>query len=106
MNHEGSVDSPRIRFVIERFINPQRPGVERLLDRLVTAGRIRPLPYATLHYLVTNGGCGPFLLPVEARLPGADIPSTPTELRDHAETVADIILAGITVPPTPPESPQ
>ena len=106
MNHEGAVDSPRIRFVVERFINPLRPGVERLLDRLVAAGRIRPLPYATLHYLVTNGGCGQFALSVEARLLGADIPRTPDELREHAETVADILLTGITVQPTRAEPPQ
>ncbi|NGN66372.1 TetR/AcrR family transcriptional regulator [Streptomyces sp. A7024] len=99
MNHEGAVDSPRIRFVVDRFINPLRPGVERLLDRLVAAGRIRPLPYATLHYLVTNGGCGQFTLPVKTRLLGADLPATPAELREHAETVADILLTGITVKP-------
>lgn len=97
MNHEGAIDSSRVRFVVERFVNPLRPGVERLLDRLVAAGRIRPVPYATLHYLVTNGGCGQFALPVEARMLEAAIPTTPAELRKHAETVADILLTGITV---------
>lgn len=97
MNHEGAIDSSRVRFVVERFVNPLRPGVERLLDRLVAAGRIRPLPYATLHYLVTNGGCGQFALPVEARMLEADVPTTPAELQEHAETVADILLTGITV---------
>lgn len=97
MNHEGAIDSSRVRFVVERFVNPLRPGVERLLDRLVAAGRIRPLPYATLHYLVTNGGCGQFALPVEARMLEAAVPTTPAELQEHAETVADILLTGITV---------
>lgn len=106
MNHEGAVDSPRIRFVVERFIDPLRPGVERLLDHLVAAGRIRPLPYTTLHYLITSGGCGQFALPVKTGLLGADVPATPDELREHAETVADIILTGITVQPTPAEPPQ
>ena len=42
MEHEGAIDSPRVRFVFERFISPLRPGVEQLLSRLVEAGRIRP----------------------------------------------------------------
>jgi hypothetical protein len=41
MSHEGAIDSPRVRFVVDRFVNPLRPGVERLLARLVAAGRIR-----------------------------------------------------------------
>ena len=44
MSHEGEIDSPRVRFVMDRFINPLRPGVERLLARLVAAGRIRAVP--------------------------------------------------------------
>lgn len=95
MNHEGGIDSPRVRFVVDRFINPLRPGIERLLDRLISAGRVRPVPYLALHYLVLSGTSGPFALPVEARLLGVDVPSTPADLQNHAEAVADIILAGI-----------
>ncbi len=71
MNHEGAIDSPRVRFVIERFANPLRPGVEALLSRLVDAGRIRDVPYATLHYLAVAGGGALYANPVEAALLGA-----------------------------------
>ncbi len=43
MNHEGAIDSPRGRFVVDRFINTLRPGVEDLLTRLAAVGRIRPI---------------------------------------------------------------
>src|SRR6202171_3305729 len=67
MNHEGAIDSPRLRFVMARFVKPLRPGVERLLGRLVAAGRIRHVPYATLHFLPLHGGGGPLAHPLESR---------------------------------------
>jgi AcrR family transcriptional regulator len=95
MNHEGAIDSPRVRFVVDRFVNPLRPGVERLLARLVAAGRIRPLPYATLHYLVTGGGGAIFANPVEAALLGAPTHPDAEHVHAHAEAVADVLIAGV-----------
>jgi TetR/AcrR family transcriptional regulator len=95
MNHEGAIDSPRVRFVIDRFVNPLRPGVERLLARLVAAGRIRPVPYATLHFLTVVGGGALFANPVEATLLGAPAHPDAEAVRAHAEAVADVLIAGI-----------
>ncbi len=102
MSHEGAIDSPRVRFVVDRFVNPLRPGVERLLTRLVAAGRIRPVPYATLHYLVTAGGGALFANPVEAALLGAPAHPDAEDIRAHAEAVADVLIAGIAVTPPGP----
>jgi len=99
MNHESAIDSPRVRFGVERFVNPLRPGVERLLNRLVAAGRVRPIAYATLHYLVTAGGGAIFANSVEAALLGAPAEPDAEDIRVHAEAVADVLIAGITVPP-------
>ncbi|MFE4632193.1 TetR/AcrR family transcriptional regulator [Streptomyces sp. NPDC056773] len=95
MSHEGAIDSPRVRFVVDRFISPLRPPVEQLLERLVAAGRIRPLPYTTLHYLVVAGGGALFASPVEARLLGASDALDQGAIRRHAEAVADVILKGV-----------
>jgi AcrR family transcriptional regulator len=97
MSHEGAIDSPRVRFVVDRFVNPLRPGVERVLARLVAAGRIRPVPYATLHYLVTAGGGALFANPVEAALLGAPAHPDAQDIAAHAEAVADVLIAGIAV---------
>jgi AcrR family transcriptional regulator len=102
MSQEGAIDSPRIRFVVDRFVNPLRPGVERLLARLVAAGRIRPVPYATLHFLVTGGGGALFANPVEAALLGAPAHPDAEDIRAHAEAVADVLIAGVTVTPAGP----
>jgi TetR/AcrR family transcriptional regulator len=98
MSHEGAIDSPRVRFVVDRFVNPLRPGVECLLARLAAAGRIRPVPYATLHYLAVAGGGAIYANPVEAVLLGAPAHPDPDDIRAHAEAVADVLLNGVTVP--------
>jgi AcrR family transcriptional regulator len=95
MSHEGAIDSPRVRFVVDRFINPLRPGVERILARLVAAGRIRPVPYATLHFLTVVGGGAIFANPVEAALLGAPADPSAADIRAYAETVADVLIEGI-----------
>src|ERR1700716_603961 len=101
MNHEGAIDSPRVRFVMERFVNPLRPGVERLFVGLPAAGRIRPVPYAMLHFLTVVGGGALFAYPVEAELLGAPAHPTTEEIRAHAEAVADVLIGGVALlPPT------
>lgn len=95
MRHEGAIDSPRVRFVMDRFVNPLRAIVEHRMDRLVAAGRIRTVPYATLHYLVVHGGGAVFASPVESMLLGAPQPPRPADVRRHAEVVADVIVAGL-----------
>ncbi|MDP9221326.1 MAG: TetR/AcrR family transcriptional regulator [Actinomycetota bacterium] len=99
MSHEGAVDSPRIRFVVDRFVNQLRPLVEHRLDRLVANGRIRAVPYATLHYLVVQGGGAMFASPIESALLGVRQPPRPTDIRRHAEAVADVIVAGLSAAP-------
>ena len=104
MNHEGATDSPRVRFVVEHFIDPLRPGIERRLARLVEAGRIRSVPYSTLHFLVGQGGGAPFTNPMEATLLGAPEHPDQETVRHHAETVADILIAGLTAPTSHPDA--
>jgi AcrR family transcriptional regulator len=99
MSHEGAIDSPRIRFVVDHFVNPLRTGVERLLARLVTAGRIRPVSYATLHFMVTRGGGALFADHVEAALLGAPGHQDAESIRAYAESVADVLITGIAVAP-------
>ncbi|MFF1820329.1 TetR/AcrR family transcriptional regulator [Kribbella sp. NPDC058245] len=99
MSHEGAIDSPRIRYVVDHFVNPLRPLVEQRMRRLVAAGRIREVPYATLHYLVVQGGGAPYASPVETVLLGGPVQPSEEEVRRHAETVADLIVAGLTPHP-------
>jgi TetR/AcrR family transcriptional regulator len=95
MSHEGAIDSPRIRYAVDHFINPLRPLVERRIDRLVAAGRIRRVPYETVHYLVVQGGGAPYATPVETELLGGSADPSEENIRRHAEIVADLIVRGL-----------
>jgi TetR/AcrR family transcriptional regulator len=97
MSHEGAIDSPRIRYVVDHCVTPLRPLVERRIDRLVAAGRLRRVPYETLHYLVVIGGGAPFASPVETRLLGGSTDLDKQSVRLHAETVADLIIRGLSI---------
>ncbi len=92
MSHEGAIDSPRIRFIYDRYIHPVRERTEQLLGRLIAAGRIRPIPYAAFHLLVTHGGGAVFASRVEASLLG----SPDIDADDVAELIADVIVGGLT----------
>jgi AcrR family transcriptional regulator len=96
LQHEGAIDSPRIRFVYDRYVTPLRVLAEARLGALAAAGRIRPIGYATLHFLITHGGGAPFTSPVEAGLLGASAAGDAVGVRRHAEQVADLIVAGLT----------
>jgi AcrR family transcriptional regulator len=95
LSQEGAIDSPRIRYVVDHFVNPLRPLVERRLNRLVAAGRIRQVPYETLHFLIVQGGAAPYASPVATRLLGGSDQPTDEQVRSHAEIVTDLILRGL-----------
>jgi AcrR family transcriptional regulator len=99
MTHEGAFDSPRLRFVLDRFVDPLRAAIQPLVARLVAAGRIRPVPYATMHFLIIGGGGALFANPVEAALLGAPAHPDAESVRAHADVVADVLIAGIAVTP-------
>lgn len=98
LNHEGGVDSARIRFVMDRFVKPLRSLVETRLNSLQAAGRIRSLPYDALHFMVVHGPGALFANTVEAGLLGAELPVGAEAVRRYAEAVADVIICGLAMP--------
>ncbi|MFI1393310.1 TetR/AcrR family transcriptional regulator [Streptomyces griseoaurantiacus] len=99
LNHEGGVDSDRIRFVVDRFVTPLRPLVEVRLKRLRAAGQIRSLSYEALHFMVVHGPAALFANTVESELLGAHPPAGNDAVRRHAEAMADVIIFGLSSPP-------
>jgi len=97
MAHEGGIDSERIRFIVDRFVNPIREVAEQRLTRLTEAGRIEEVPYTTLHYLITHGTVGLFASPAETRLLGTTPPTGPEEILRYAEQVAALIVRGLVI---------
>jgi hypothetical protein len=95
MNIEGAIDSHRLDYIFDNYVAPATAPLGRALEQLAAAGRIRPIPLRTLHFLITSGGAAPFsLAPLARRFDPAD-PLDGEHVRAHAGLVADIIIAGL-----------
>jgi hypothetical protein len=55
------------------------------------------VPYETIHYLVVQGGGARYASPVETQLLGGSAEPSEKEIQQHAETVADLIIAGLSI---------
>jgi TetR/AcrR family transcriptional regulator len=99
MNIEGATDSHRLDHIFDNYVAPATAPLGRALEQLAAAGRIRPIPLRTLHFLITSGGAAPFsLAPLARRFDPAD-PLDGEHVRAHAGLVADIITAGLRTDP-------
>ena len=77
----------------DRYIRPAHEVADVVLRDLAADGRARPVPPATLHFLVGHGAGGMVSLPALAgRFPGDG--STVTE---QARDAVDVVLRGIVV---------
>ena len=92
MNVESSIDGPRLRYLYDQFIGPWAATADCLVDDLVAAGRIRPLPPGTLYFLVAYGATGMAAHPPFAKLLGVANPTDPAVIHAHAVAVADLVL--------------
>lgn len=80
--------------------------LRRLLDFLIDAGRIRPIPLSTFHFLLTHGAGAPFTLdPLAQKFSKID-PRASTDAAAHAELCADFIVRGLKIDPAPPSAPR
>jgi AcrR family transcriptional regulator len=92
MNVESSIDGPRLRYLYDQFIGPWTATADRLIEELVAAGRIRPLPPGTLYFLVAYGATGMAAHPAFAKMVGVADPTDPAVIHAHALAVADLVL--------------
>jgi AcrR family transcriptional regulator len=95
MNIEGRIDSERLDYIYDSYVEPALAPLGRLLDYLVAAGRIRPISLRSLHFLVAHGATAPFTLtPLALRFDPAD-PLDPGQVAEHSALAADVITNGL-----------
>jgi AcrR family transcriptional regulator len=95
MNIEGRQDTERLAYIFNNYIEPAMKPLQRLLDHLVSEGRIRPVPLGTFHFILTHGAGGPFTLEPLARLFSQIDPRGSVTPQEHAELSADFIVRGL-----------
>ncbi|MFC4532968.1 TetR/AcrR family transcriptional regulator [Sphaerisporangium dianthi] len=92
---EGIADSPRLDYLYDHHVAPLLAALTRPLGRLADEGVIAPVSARTLHFLIAHGGAAPFSLPALARRIGPGDPMAAEAVAEHADIVADLILAGL-----------
>jgi TetR/AcrR family transcriptional regulator len=97
MNIEGREDTGRLSYIYEHYVDPSMGRVERLLDHLADAGRIRRVPLRTFHFLLAHGGAAPYTLLALAEHFDPSSPLEPEAVDSHARLVADVLIAGLQI---------
>ena len=95
VNTEGSVPSDRLDYLYSRYLVTMEKVVRPIVDELAKAGRIRPMPWRSLFFMITAGGTAVFSSEALARLIDPDDPSGPAQARAHADAVADLVTGGL-----------
>jgi AcrR family transcriptional regulator len=95
MNIEGRVDSERIDHIYDNYIAPALEPLGRLLEFLISEGRIRPISLRALFFLVAHGAAAPFTLAPLARHFDNRDPRRPKQVAEHAALTADVITNGL-----------
>ncbi|WP_433756719.1 TetR/AcrR family transcriptional regulator [Nocardia sp. CA-135398] len=92
---EGASPSPRLTYLWETHIGPSIARVMAPLKVLVDAGVLTNADIRSLHFLVAHGATAPFSLVPLAELLDPQDPRRPTAVREHANFVADLVVAGL-----------
>jgi TetR/AcrR family transcriptional regulator len=98
MEIEARQDSDRLDYVFERYVKPSLAGVTALLEHLMAEGQIRKIELRQFHFLVAHGAAAPFTLVPLAERFDARSPLDDEAVREHAELMADLIVAGLRAP--------
>lgn len=95
MNTEGAQDTARLAYIHEHYIEPVAEPFVRLLDHLVDEGRVRPVPWPTVFFLLAHGAVAPFgLTPLARRVSRSD-PRSPESIDGHIEGVMRTLIDGL-----------
>jgi TetR/AcrR family transcriptional regulator len=95
MNVEAGLDTERLDYLYDTYVERALAPLKRLLEYLAAEGRIRPVSVRTLNFLVAHGGAAPFTLHPFARRFGGPDPLDSDEIERHAALTADILTEGL-----------
>jgi TetR/AcrR family transcriptional regulator len=91
MNDEAKRDSPRMRWLADRFVRPMSQVVRAHLERAQAEGLLAPVPTVSLHYIVL-GAAGLIFsqAPECAYITGVD-PTDPEFAERHADALIELL---------------
>jgi AcrR family transcriptional regulator len=92
---EGAAASARLDYLFEVHVQPLYTRLTAPLKVLVDVGVMTSADVRSLHFLVAHGGTSPFSQVPFARMLDPLDPMGPDAVRQHAEFVADMVVAGL-----------
>lgn len=98
LTDEFHQESERLDHLYRSYIEPTLAAVSPSVDRLVAAGRMRPLPVELMYFTVIGPAAGSTQRPLVDRLSGRPERSLEERLAD-AERLADVVVDGLIAPP-------
>lgn len=95
MNDEGKRDSPRMRWLVDRFVTPLHEGLGVLFERGQARGILPRVPRASLHYILLGAAGLVFSQAAECRrVLGVD-PTDPAFAEAHADALVRLFLGPV-----------
>jgi len=95
MVHEGTEDSERLRWMVDRHVRPLYDAIRVVWQRLRDAGIAAPIDAATVHYVIVGAASLPFVNAPEARLLTGAEPTDPAWVEAHADGLVATLLPGL-----------
>jgi TetR/AcrR family transcriptional regulator len=92
ITQECKAEGSRLDWIVETHVRRLYDATTELLQRLVDAGQIAPIPVANLYYILTGAGATMFVLAPECeRLAGIE-PLAPEVVDRHADAVLALLF--------------
>lgn len=92
MNDEAKRDSPRMRWLADRFVRPMTEVLRAHLERARAQGLLPPIPPASLHYIVLGAAGLIFSQAPECTyITGVD-PTAPEFADRHADALIELLI--------------
>ena len=111
MVHEATRDSDRLRWMVERHVQPLYDAIRAAWQRLRDAGIAAPIDPTMVHYVIVGAASLPYVNAPEARILTGVEPADPAHVGAHADGLVRTLLPGLAdrdgrpTPHRPPATP-
>ena len=104
MVHEATQDSDRLRWMVQRHVQPLYDAIRATWQRLREAGIAAPIDPAMVHYVIVGAASLPYVNAPEARILTGAEPTDPAHVDAHADGLVETLLPGLAGCTTAPPS--
>ncbi|MFJ4788613.1 TetR/AcrR family transcriptional regulator [Streptomyces sp. NPDC088794] len=92
--NETAAESERLNYLYENYLAPVLQTIGTIIDRLVAAGRMAPIPMHVLFFAIVPPVSGMVQVPLARRL-GRPEATSPEQVAATAETLATLVINGL-----------